>query len=701
MRRLRNENKKPKTNKTFRKKAGNRHGFRFRSGIVVRLIIAFLIPIAFVIALGVVSYQQASTSIIKNYKDASLQSLKMTGQYMNFAFDTVEAMGVQYITNKDISRYIVGISDNAENLKLLNNINEKLLSEQASDALLENIHILSGDTQALTTAGHSESDMYASFLQSDGGKRLAEKSDSKYWIGSDAYLDEAFKLKAEQYAFRYVCGFMNGKACVVIDVSTQSIEDIVSNLDYNTGSIIGFVTGDGRELLTTQAPEEGKAQFYDKEFYQQAVKAEKTENSENISYNGKNYLFLYAKIGDTNSMLCALIPEANILKQVSNIKQVTLILVVIGSLIAVLIGFKVASGIQRVIKYVIGELDKVSEGKLSIRLKVKKKDEFYVLAEGINRMIDNMRKLIEKVKTQSGCVMASSDKVIKTSEVFSGAASGISESMNEIQSGVVQQSQDAENCLTQMDKLSEKIQAVSGRTDEISSIAVITKESVSEGINSMSLLNDKASQTTSIMERVVDNIVALEDKSKSISKIVETINTIAGQTNLLSLNASIEAARAGEAGKGFTVVAEEIRKLADQSMGAVKDIEALIKEIQKQTKNTVQIANEAEGVVSEQETALGNTEKSLNKLSENVEKLIANVNLITDNIDNIDSARVGTLSAVENISAVSQQTAAATTSINDTIGKQMEEIISLKTLSEELEENAKALDTEVSQFILE
>ncbi len=674
--------------------------FRRGRGIVVKLITSFLIPIAFVIVLGVVSYQKASTSIIKNYKEASLQSLKMTSEYMNFAFKTVEAMGIQYITNKDLNHYLVGIKDSSDKMSSLNNINEKLLAEQTSDSLLENIHILS-ERETISTSGHSENEMYTSFLQTEGGKNLIKRTDSKYWIGSDDYLDQTFKLKTDRYAFRYVCGFPNTKACIIIDVSTRSVLDILSNLNFRSESRIGFITGDGRELLAASDVDRAQDDIYGKDFYQQAVISEETEISRNINYNKENYLFLCSKIGDTKAILYALIPEADIIRQVDNIKQVTLFLVILGCFVAVVIGVKVASGIQQVIKYTIHELEKVSRGNLSVRLKVKNKDEFHVLADGINRMIDNMRKLIEKIRIQSGGVMVSSDKVIKTSEVFAGAAQGISDAMNEIQSGVIQQSQDAENCLSQMDRLSEKIQAVSGQTQEISKIAIITKESVSDGMNSMSVLNVKAAQTTNIMERVVNNIVALEDKSKSIGRIVEAINAISGQTNLLSLNASIEAARAGEAGRGFHVVALEIRKLADQSLHAVKDIETLIKEIQQQTKHTVHITNEAQGVVSDQETALSDTGKSLHKLSENVEALITNVNQITDNIANIESARVGTLAAVENISAVSQQTAAATMSINETIGKQMEEILSLNTLSEELEENARALDAEVKQFILE
>lgn len=676
------------------------HGMQRRSSIAVKLILSFLIPIAFVITIGVASYQKASSSIIKNYEDSSLQAMKMTSEYMNFGFGVVESKGVQYINDSNIKKYFSGVSSITEAAKYKTNIKDKLLSEQVSDALIENIHILSDKVTPLSTASKTEGNMYSSFLATEGGSRLLEKSDAKYWIGSNEYLDSAMGLDSKGYAFRYICGTSLSSACVIFDISTSALEDILANLDFGSGSIVEFITPDGRELLKSQE-ENGAFSLSQEEFYQQAFQSEQTDISKMVVFEGKAYLFINSKIGTTGAVVCALIPEENILEQVNDIKHLSIFLVVIACAIAIIIGAGVASGIQRVIRYVILELEKVSRGNLTIKLKVRNKDEFGVLAKGINDTIDNMRVLLERVRAQSSSVMESSDQVMTSSEVISNATRGISDSMNEIQSGITQQAQDAESCLGQMDILSGKIQTVSGKTQEIMGIASDTRDSVVFGIDSMAALKGKARETSQITEQVIEKIETLDSKSKSIGKIVETINQIAVQTNLLSLNASIEAARAGEAGKGFTVVAEEIRKLADQSVHAVKEIEALIQEIQIQTKDAVVIANEADSIVTEQELAVNNTEASLKALSRNVESLVTNVDMITDSIMNIDAARAGTLSAIENISAVSQQTAAATMSVNETTQEQRRAVQSLNALSKELDENAQALESVVLQFTLD
>jgi methyl-accepting chemotaxis protein len=674
--------------------------FKLNGGIANKLITSFLIPVAFVIIIGVVSYNKAATLIINNYKENSLQSIKITSEYMNFGFDTVETKGFQFISEPDIKRYVGGIKDSKELSKYKIGIMDKLLSEKASESFIENIHVLSDEVSSITTTNLSEEKMYSSFLKTEGGKKLAQIPNAKYWIGSNNYLDDTMELNMNDYTFRYVCGMFGSKTCIIFDISTAALEGIMSNLEFGDGSIVGFVTGDGREHIITSKDNKSESVFGNEEFFHQAIEADQTEISTNVEFHGKSYLFIGSKIGDTGSIICALIPKANLLKKVNDIKQLSFILVALASIVAIFIGVKVASGIKNIIRYIIFELEKVSQGDLTVKFKVRNKDEFNILADGINRTIDKMRLLIDGVKIQSGSVKASSGKVTNASEVFSKATQGISESINEIQMGVTQQAQDAENCLHEMDKLSEKIQIVSGKTNEINKIATNTKDSVVLGIKSMSALNVKAKETSKITERVINNIEMLGEKSNSIGKIVLTINEIALQTNLLSLNASIEAARAGDAGKGFTVVADEIRKLADQSVQAVKEIEALVKEIQIQTKSTVVIANEADSVVSEQETAVNNTERSLKELSINVEMLINNVDMITDNILNIDAARVGTLSAIENISAVSQQTAAATMSVNETTQEQMKAVQSLNVLSRELEENAQTLEKVVDQFIL-
>jgi methyl-accepting chemotaxis protein len=676
---------------------------RYQS-ISIKLIASFMLPVLFVIIIGAVSYNRASKAIISKYKTSSQQSLDMTGEYINFGFSTVTATACQSVLDKDVMNYFRGIIDKKSSDYFLvhREITDGLLAKQSSYAFIQDIHIISArEDGIISTHGKYKDGLYQVFTSSKVGSQVVNGKKSTFWIAKEEDFDKQYGLDTSAYAVRYVQKFANGEAYLMVDIKSDTLLEILKRLNFGTNSITGFVTQDGRELLNMDSKDKPEQIFSSQDFYKKALQGDKTEGSSDVTYQGEKYLFLYSKVGSTGSMVCSLVPEANIVKQVEGIKNITILLVILACIIAILVGVFTASGIQRIIDDIINKLKIVSQGDLTVKLSVKRKDEFSVLAEGINETIDNMRALIGKILLQSDSVMKSSVQINESSDLFFKAAKDIADSIGEIQTGVNQQAQDAENCLIQMDDLSGKIELVGGKTGEINQIATNTKQSINQGIQSMQQLNEKAKSTSQITARIIEKIETLEEKSASISTITGTINSIADATTLLSLNASIEAARAGEAGKGFHVVAQEIRKLADQSSQAVHEIDELVKDIQYRTKDTVSTAKEADIIVREQESAVNDTEESFVNMNQHVEKLIDNVGMISDSIQVIEQARVGTLNAIENISAVSQQTAAASASVNEITIHQMDAIDTLNQLSTELGERAHALGNAVDKFIVE
>jgi methyl-accepting chemotaxis protein len=673
------------------------------SGIAIRLIISFLVPVLLIITLGIVSYQKASSAIIGSFKNSSIQAIKVTGDYIENGLDSISATALQYTENKNLSNYNAGKyqSDYSNQEAVKKDVTKSIRTKAVSDEFIENIHILSGTMGTITTVDKADPELYQKFIESDSGSKTKEKFSSVYWIGTSDLIDDRLSIEKSSYAVRLVQGFYNSKSCIIIDVSSKKIGEILDNVDFVKGSIVGFITNDGRELMITgdESRSDGNV-FTSEEFYKTSIKDEKDNSSENVTWKGKDYLYLYTKL-DSGAMICSLIPESALTQQVSEIKNITVLTVIIACLIAIGIGIIISAGIQRAIYYIIKELQKVSEGDLTVKLEVKRKDEFLILSYGINNMISKMRDLIEKVKRQSNSVTESSVQVNQSSNLFSEATKNITNSISEIQQGVVQQAEDAESCLAEMDNLSNKIGEVNKKTNEISNIADGAKESITHGMSSVKELSGKAKSTSDITTQIITNINELEEKSRSISKIVRTINTIAEETNLLSLNASIESARAGEYGRGFSVVADQIRKLADQSVASVKEIDGLIKEIQKKTEDAVCIAKEVENVVADQEEAVVNTEKSFAVINDQVEKLVNNVDLIVGNVHKIEKTKITALAAIENISAVSQQTAAGAQAVNDITSHQLTAVNQLNVLSQELDENAKELEVIIEQFRVE
>ena len=217
----------------------------------------------------------------------------------------------------------------------------------------------------------------------------------------------------------------------------------------------------------------------------------------------------------------------------------------------------------------------------------------------------------------------------------------------------------------------------------------------------MKELDEKVKDTTESMNDIMENIVHLSEQSNTIGNIINTINDVADQTNLLSLNASIEAARAGEAGKGFAVVADEIRKLAMQTTEAAAEISTIISNIQNQTEVTVNTVENAQGIVQLQEKALETTVTAFNDINNHVEDLNNNLESIISGIVGIEGVKEDTLYAIQNISAASEEVAATMTDLANTSNRQLGAVETLNTTANKLGKNAAELEEVIRVFKVE
>ena len=358
----------------------------------------------------------------------------------------------------------------------------------------------------------------------------------------------------------------------------------------------------------------------------------------------------------------------------------------------------IASYVSRTINYLAKQLKKVAEGDLSIEINLKQKDEFMLLAQDITSMVTNMKNLIQKIKLIGEEVYISADQVTYSSKTFVNSASDIKTSITEIESGVTQLDQNSADCLGLMDELSHKIALVNDNSKEIGNISATAVQTIGDGILTMNTLTEKSKSTTQITGQVIDTIRLLEEKSRSIGQILNVINEIAQQTNLLSLNASIESARAGSYGAGFAVVAEEIRKLADQSLHSADRIRIIIKEIEECTTEAVKTAKDAENAVKQQEEAVSDTTTSFRDLEKQIRKLSSELDSILKNVQNMERARSSTLEAVESISAISEETTACSITVSESAEKQLGAVTHLEQAATQLLSRAKDLDKSINLF---
>ena len=700
---VRSQRSKKVPKQTMVQKKEQKKGVLF--SIRAKIFLCFLVPILFLILVGVFSYKKAAAGMYDTFRDSNEQTINMANQYIDVSNSFIEAEALKYAFQTDLGKYMIGLyeTDTTQRKSVINSVGSSIRASQAGNEFISNIHIVTiEDIQMLSTrAGGTAMGIYKEYKDemlgySDNGKKLPE------WVDYHKTLDETLGLKQSDYIMAYQTTPQSGKGFIVIDIKASAIQEFLDSLDMGEGSIIGFVTKSGREIISEKLPDgqestraDGETVFYGQDFFNNI---EDQQTTKEVSINGKSYLFFYSRMERTNAAVCALVPMEIVNGQADEIRNMTVAVVLIACVVAVLIGIIISTGIQKNMKRISGRLEEVAEGNLTTKVSVKGHDEFNNLAVVANHMINNNKKLVQKVSGATDTLESSAQEVRQASDVMKDYSVNIIQAIDEINDGITKQSEHAEECVRKTDTLSEEIQNVSSIVGQVEKLVSEAESMISHGMEMVQTLGERATKTTDVTIKVETSIEELKKESEIINEFVETITDISEQTNLLSLNASIEAARAGEAGRGFAVVAEEIRKLADHSAEAAGEIQNNVAHISDQTVNSVENAKQARDMVALQTEAVQEVVGVFDDMNQCMQKLFDGLKEIVSSTEQADKEREDTLAAVKNISDIIAETAEGTKLVQSVAAKLQENVDTMNQTAQSLGDNMNDLKSEISVF---
>lgn len=691
--------------KTIQKKSEQKKEKFLLFSIRNKIVVCFLVPILFMILIGASAYRKSADGMSDKYMESTTQTISMATEYIDMSCTFIESEAIKYAFDSDLGKYFLGLyeSDSIGKMSVMENTKSDMISAQVSNPFISNIYILTKENVAMlsTKSASNASGIFDPYIESQG----TDKRQLKTWIDRHGLLDESFELTENDYILSCQMLSQNNNACIVIDVKPSAIREFLDGLDLGEGSILGFVTADGREILADNSAEakdsvlsaDGTV-FYGREFFAGIAAAQEKSGASTVRLGGERYLFIYSLSDKTGAATCALVPMKVVTDQAQDIKQLTAGLVILAVLVVLAIGILIAAGIQNNMKRISRRFGDVAKGDLTVQVSATGRDEFRNLAGSAADMIDHTKKLVHKVQNATGQLETSSMEVEEISGVIDEYSKGITKAINDINEGMSRQSVHAQECVAKTDVLSEEIQGVGAVVEKVGALVDQTEEMINQGMEMVKLLGSRASETTQMTETVGESIRALKQETEMINGFVGIITDISGQTNLLSLDASIEAARAGEAGRGFSVVAEEIRKLADDSAKAAAEIRTRVESIGGQTMESVKSAEQARRMVDLQTESVEQVVDIFRKMQEQMNLLVTGLKQIVESMEKADSERSEAVTAVKNISDIIEETAGNAETVKDAAENLLAKVEDLNRTAGTLGENMQELKTEISVF---
>ena len=481
---------------------------------------------------------------------------------------------------------------------------------------------------------------------------------------------------------------------LALDISLEKLTELVNSVKIGQAGTASLVDAEGNTLIHPVV------EFGAPIPIEELKTAVTTKNSDLVDYvwDGDKRFASFTTIPQTNWRLIGTLRHAELEANTESILKGTLINGIISLVVAIIIGFFFSGMITKPLKVLSEDMKKIGSGDFTIRTQVKSKDEVGAVAATLNQMIQQLSSLIGTIQNITTEVSHAADTLAATSEETSASTEEVTRTVEEIAKGASDQAGEAEKGASMTSRLSARFVELNSNSNEMHMLSGEVVDANKKGIAVVNGLMSKTESNKASITKIEKAITDLDTRAQSIGVILNTISEIAEQTNLLALNAAIEAARAGEAGRGFAVVADEIRKLAEQSSKSTDEISRIILDIQAESNNTVHVMTEVKKQTNEQTTAVRDVSSTFENISQSINTITNKINDINKYVEEMTKDGNEIVGVIENISAVSEETAASSQEVTASMEQTSSAVEEVARAAEELNMLADKLSAEIQQF---
>ena len=483
--------------------------------------------------------------------------------------------------------------------------------------------------------------------------------------------------------------------------------DFLDSLVEGTNMQVTLFYGDTR-MATTLKDQSGKRLTGTKadESVARAVTQDgRTVEDYNITIDGEKYYACYAPLKGSGDKVIGMTFAGKPVKQVEAlISQRTREIIIVETvivLIALVVIFILTRSIQTGLQAAEKAVHSLSNGDLTAVVESKamrRNDELGDMAKGVAVLMNQLLEVVNNIRASSEQLLKSGTDLSNMASQTSSTADDISKAIEEISQGAVAQADEIEKASHDVDTMGQLIGHIADNVAELDQGTQEIKGSSDRSIDIIRELTDSNDRSMEAVKEISRQVNATNESALKIRAAVDLITSIAEETNLLSLNASIEAARAGEQGRGFAVVAGQIQKLAEQSNESAGSIADIIRDLLKDSENSVQVMEEVQKIMNEQQEKLHATRKQIVEVGDGISGAAQAAGMIRQQTEHCNSARANVADVISNLSAISEQNAASTEETTASMEEMNAAINLLAESAQQLQEMSKSLEENISFF---